>query len=240
MTRLQILELPEGADDSRPPFVLVVDETLPQRVVIGMDHGAVPDYWQRVAAEIGARGVIVTPETVEIPANDVADYRAESFVPDPAEALRRLATLDDESEQRARHLENKLKEFAEAHYRENLDRMDAVTDALGFDRLRDWDEIVSAIRRQRQIAADGEHVFGEPGYQDPQRCAQCGLDRNSWIMQRDTRTCSTVRADAESGHEFRPIGARDELACLRCGMPRIEWAVRRDTPQCDVVRQGGE
>ncbi|MEU9065831.1 hypothetical protein AB0D60_02905 [Streptomyces sp. NPDC048306] len=77
MARLQILELPEGTDDSRPPFVLVVDESVPQRVILGMDHGYVGDYWQSVAAQIGARGVIVTPETVEIPANDVsAEVRA--------------------------------------------------------------------------------------------------------------------------------------------------------------------
>ena len=153
MARLQVLELPEGPDDSRPPFVLVVDETIPQRVVIGMDHGSVPDYWQRVAAEIGARGVIVTPETVEIPANNLTEYRVDPFVPDPAEAVRRLATVDDESEQRARHLEDKLKAFAEAHHRENVDRMDAVTDALGLDRLRDWDEIVAALHGYRAASA---------------------------------------------------------------------------------------
>lgn len=268
MARLQILELPEGADDSRPPYVLVVDECAPQRVIIGMDHGPVRDYWHDVAERLGARGAIVTAETVEIPANDVsAEFREglQQSVADLYESARRSLseseTLGHKLLQRAEIAEavtaqtkglmerrtRTLRERAEraegkltALGKQDTERMDQVTDALGFDRLRDWDEIVSAIRTQRQIAADGEHVFGEPGYQDPQRCAWCGLDRNSWIMQRDTRTCSTVRADAESGHEFRPIGARDELACLRCGMPRIEWAVRRDTPQCDVVRQGGE
>ncbi|MGW2708062.1 hypothetical protein ACWC4J_03565 [Streptomyces sp. NPDC001356] len=234
MARLQILQLPEGVDDSRPPFALVVDQCAADRWVSRPGNGdhLMSARWREAAELLGARGVIVTAETVEIPANEVP-------LPEPLELVaEREGALDDE--RRDRRAELKLKEFAEATYREALDRMDSITDALGFDRLRDWDEIVSAIKRQRQIAADGEHVFGEPGYQDPQRCAQCGLDRNSWIMQRDTRTCSTVRADAESGHEFRPIGARDELACLRCGMPRIEWAVRRDTPRCDVVRQGGE
>jgi hypothetical protein len=272
MARLQILELPEGADDSRPPYVLVVDETVPQRVIIGMDHGPVRDYWHDVAERIGARGAIVTAETVEIPANDVSAEFREGLQQSVAELYESARRSLSESEtlghallqraeiaeaataqtkglmerrtrtlrERAEQAELKLQRFAEAQQQELVDRMDEITDALGFDRLRDWGEIVSAIRMQRQVAADGEHVFGEPGYQDPQRCARCGLDRDSWIMQRDTRTCSTVRADAESGHEFRPIGARDELACLRCGMPRIEWAVRRDTPQCDVVRQGGE
>jgi hypothetical protein len=72
MARLQILELPEGTDDARPPFVLVVDECPPQRVILGMDHGPVRDYWHDVAERIGARGVIVTAETVEIPANEVS------------------------------------------------------------------------------------------------------------------------------------------------------------------------
>lgn len=70
MARLQILQLPEGASDDRPPFVLVIDETVPQRVALGVD---IPwrDPWQDVADKIGARGVIVTPETIDIPANDV-------------------------------------------------------------------------------------------------------------------------------------------------------------------------
>ncbi|MFF9690241.1 hypothetical protein [Streptomyces sp. NPDC014623] len=307
MARLQILELPEGPDDTRPPFVLVVDESAPQRVIIGMDHGRVRDHWQDAADRIGARGAIVTAETVEIPANDVsvefregvqqhlgemyetarrslsesetlghtllqraenADGRSRAMEVQRDRANRRAEQAEAgrvaadnvlravcevfggphqdpvvktrETLARANAAEAKLQAFAEERQREFVDRMDEITDALGLDRLRDWGEIVSAIRMQRQVAADGEHVFGEPGYQDPQRCARCGLGRDSWMRQRDTRTCSTVRADAESGHNFRPIGARDELACLRCGVPRIEWAVRRDTPQCDVVRQGGE
>ncbi|MET7687964.1 hypothetical protein ABZT06_08285 [Streptomyces sp. NPDC005483] len=69
MARLQILELPEGSDDDRPPFVLVVDQCMPQRIALGAD-APYRDYWQDLADKIGARGVIVTPETVDIPAND--------------------------------------------------------------------------------------------------------------------------------------------------------------------------
>ncbi|HUP99277.1 MAG TPA: hypothetical protein VM093_02340 [Aeromicrobium sp.] len=75
MARLQILELPEVfvGEASETPFVLVVDETVPQRVALGPD---VPyrDYWQDIAQQIGARAVIVTPETVDIPANDTTAY----------------------------------------------------------------------------------------------------------------------------------------------------------------------
>jgi hypothetical protein len=70
--RLQILELPEGADDDRPPFILVVDQSPPQRIMIGPDQAPVADYWHDLADRIGARGVLVTPETIDIPANEVA------------------------------------------------------------------------------------------------------------------------------------------------------------------------
>lgn len=70
MARLQILELPEGAGDDRPPFVLVVDECAPQRYVIGLD-ASWQDHWQVLADKIGARGVIVTPDTIDIPANEI-------------------------------------------------------------------------------------------------------------------------------------------------------------------------
>jgi hypothetical protein len=70
MARLQILELPEGSGDDRPPFVLVVDQTVPQRAVLSSDTSW-RDPWQDIADKIGARGVIVTPETIDIPANDV-------------------------------------------------------------------------------------------------------------------------------------------------------------------------
>ncbi|MGW0905026.1 hypothetical protein [Streptomyces sp. NPDC002853] len=70
MARIQILELPEGSSDDRPPFVLVIDETAPQRYILGADT-TWRDHWQDIADKIGARGVIVTPDTVDIPANDV-------------------------------------------------------------------------------------------------------------------------------------------------------------------------
>src|SRR3954465_355324 len=73
MARLQILELPAGPDDARPPFVLVVDQTVPQRAVLSSDTSW-RDPWQALADKIGARGVIVPPDTVEIPANDTTAH----------------------------------------------------------------------------------------------------------------------------------------------------------------------
>ena len=64
--RLQILELPEGSGDDRPPFVLIVDqyepvEASPEKLLRHQD----------VAEQIGARAVLVFEETIDIPANDV-------------------------------------------------------------------------------------------------------------------------------------------------------------------------
>ncbi|MGW4834770.1 hypothetical protein [Streptomyces globisporus] len=66
MARLQILELPEGAGDDRPPFVLVVDqyepvEATPSRLFRHQD----------MAEQIGARAVLVFEDTIDIPANDL-------------------------------------------------------------------------------------------------------------------------------------------------------------------------
>jgi hypothetical protein len=72
VARLQILQLPEGAGDDRPPFVLVIDQHQPLRYVQGIDQEPkVVDEFAGVAEQIGARGVLVFAEPVEIPANDV-------------------------------------------------------------------------------------------------------------------------------------------------------------------------
>jgi hypothetical protein len=71
VARLQILQLPEGADDERAPFVLVVDQMEPQRYILSAGMQEQPDQWDVVAKQIGARGSIVVPDTINIPANDV-------------------------------------------------------------------------------------------------------------------------------------------------------------------------
>ncbi|MFI1485771.1 hypothetical protein [Streptomyces sp. NPDC020747] len=68
MARLQILELPEGANDDRPPFVLVVDQW-PDTVTA--NEPAVLDAWKKMAEQAGARTVLLTEDTIDIPANDV-------------------------------------------------------------------------------------------------------------------------------------------------------------------------
>ncbi|MER6598968.1 hypothetical protein [Streptomyces parvus] len=210
MTRLQILELPEGADDERPPFVLVVDEYTAQRVVSGTGQTAASflDPVETAAREIGACGTLVFAETVEIPANDVsAEFREvlQQTVGEIYESARRslsesetfghqMLQRAENAEGRARAMEvqrdraNRRAEraeagrvaadnvlravcdvfggphvdpvvkaretlaLAEARQEELVDRMDQVTDALGLDRLRDWPEIVTALRVYRVAA----------------------------------------------------------------------------------------
>ncbi|MEU8829348.1 hypothetical protein [Streptomyces sp900116325] len=68
MARLQILELPEGADDDRPPFVLVVDQANYDSL---SSLSVALEGWQNIKDQIGARAVLVFEETIDIPANEI-------------------------------------------------------------------------------------------------------------------------------------------------------------------------
>ncbi|MFE3122346.1 hypothetical protein ACFXHD_02880 [Streptomyces hydrogenans] len=71
MPRLQILELPEGPDDDRPPFALVIDQvdmTLANALANVTTDGAP---FADMATRLGARTVLVFGETIEIPANEL-------------------------------------------------------------------------------------------------------------------------------------------------------------------------
>lgn len=180
MARLQILELPDGPDDTRPPFVLVVDEYAPRRYVLGSGQTGEPrSEFHGVAETIGARAILTFVEPVEIPANEV------TVGPDGYPVrLRVEADLDGFRDQVARELGSVQSE---------VDRMDAITDALGLDRLRNWDEITTAIRAQRKTEAEGGHRFNEPGFLDPHRCAQCRIPHTDWVL-RGIR-CESVQAE---------------------------------------------
>lgn len=65
MARLQILELPEGSGDDRPPFAVIIDE-----VPRDGDIDPAADY-SNVAQQLGARAVMIFHDTVTIPANEV-------------------------------------------------------------------------------------------------------------------------------------------------------------------------
>ncbi len=68
MARIQILELPEGAGDDRPPFVLVVDQADYDSL---SSLSAALEGWQNIPDQIGARAVLVFEDTIDIPANEI-------------------------------------------------------------------------------------------------------------------------------------------------------------------------
>lgn len=93
MARLQILELPEGADDNRPPFVLVIDEA-----ATGPDGLPRPGYREQrdLAEAIGAQAVLVFEDTIDIPANDTSAYAATLHETEWTEADRAQARVSEE------------------------------------------------------------------------------------------------------------------------------------------------
>ncbi|WP_406227331.1 hypothetical protein [Streptomyces anthocyanicus] len=83
MARLQILELPEGSSDDRPPFVPVVDQAS-EDIAKALNPAESEDVSYAtaikrltglsIAEQIGARAVLVFEETIDIPANDTTAY----------------------------------------------------------------------------------------------------------------------------------------------------------------------
>lgn len=124
MARLQILPLPDAADDDRPPFALIVDEYEPRRYVLGLDQEHSPaDEFAGVAEQIGARTVLVFQDTVTIPANEPTA---------PAEGDAQTA------------------ELLHAHEQTRL----ALCDALLLSRDTTWHQLTEqAAARQRETAS---------------------------------------------------------------------------------------
>ncbi|MGW1154463.1 hypothetical protein ACWD45_24665 [Streptomyces rubiginosohelvolus] len=77
MARLQILELPEGSGDARPPFVLVIDEVAFDNPVYER-FVADEELATGLASRVGARAVLVFEDTIDIPANDTTAYVPQS------------------------------------------------------------------------------------------------------------------------------------------------------------------
>ncbi|MET8378044.1 hypothetical protein [Streptomyces microflavus] len=155
MARLQILELPEGAGDDRPPFILVIDEWA------SPFHG-LPNEW---AEKIGAQGVLVFEDTIDIPANDTSAFaQPPGAAPhlDDLEVRGAIAADMNRAREQAgvatigQRLAEERTDIAR-----DMDRLAghkaAITDALGIDQLRDWDDIRNAaagIRRDREAKAE--------------------------------------------------------------------------------------
>lgn len=144
MARLQILELPEGASDDRPPFVLIVDQYEPQRYIISPNQPEPMDQFAGIAEKIGARAVLVFEEAIEIPANDVPiDADGSPLFGQDVRALDG-PRLGAERSDIARDMDRLAKWKNE------------LSEALGMDRARDWDDIRNAaagIRKDRVAQA---------------------------------------------------------------------------------------
>ncbi|WP_306317220.1 MULTISPECIES: hypothetical protein [unclassified Streptomyces] len=70
MARLQILELPmvHNGDQTETPFILVIDDWTVDTME---ERAAINAYWDDFAQKIGARGVLCSDRTIDIPANDL-------------------------------------------------------------------------------------------------------------------------------------------------------------------------
>lgn len=113
MARIQILELPEGLDDDRPPFMLIIDQVdEAETATLATDLSR-----QALAQDVGARTVAVFRQTIDIPDNylpaaeggatvgkvhvkvvpDLTDFRAQ--VEEAAhDAQQRLTTARDQAD----------------------------------------------------------------------------------------------------------------------------------------------
>lgn len=135
MARLQILELPEGAGDDRPPFILVIDEVafdnpVYERFVVDEELAT------GLANRVGAQAVLLFEDTIDIPANDTSAYAT------PARTALYLGdhevpeTVDEEGEPEDWHgiLQTRRRQL---------------TKALGINPLTDWDGILKEVTQMR-------------------------------------------------------------------------------------------
>ncbi|MEV6547994.1 hypothetical protein AB0M57_04700 [Streptomyces sp. NPDC051597] len=192
MARLQILELPEGSGDERPPFVLVIDQYIPQHYVLGPNSELPRDEFADFAEKIGARAVLAFEETIDIPANDVpldengqplslkvrieGDFErlrdqvqeeieyAQGRITRTLNETRAQQTEDGDSLRiEGRDLPGKVVSRAAelTEIARDMDRLakwkNNLTDALGTDRTRNWDDIRNAaaeLRRKHDAQAE--------------------------------------------------------------------------------------
>lgn len=160
MARLQILELPEGSGDDRPPFVLVVDQADYDSL---SSLSAALEGWQNLKEEIGARAVLVFEEAIDIPANDVPldpdGHPVKLRIEPDFETFRQQ--VQDEIRKAQNELRQAINQDAASERTEiarDMDRLakrkNQLLDALGMDHTRDWDDIRNAARGLRKKSDD--------------------------------------------------------------------------------------
>ncbi|MFD4596700.1 hypothetical protein ACFWPQ_01580 [Streptomyces sp. NPDC058464] len=172
MARLQILELPSGINDERPPFLLVIDEYEPMRYVQGFgEETRIVDEFEKTAELTGARAVLSFRETVTIPANE----------PPPMTVL---STEGDEPELAG------AAEIVYAHERTRLD----LCSALLVSGDTTWRRLIEIVgERQRELAGlyrkldTAITVNGSLTKQDVADVIRHELDRAARMGQRGMR-----------------------------------------------------
>lgn len=162
MARLQILELPEGAGDDRPPFLLVVDQVPRDEPAFEALRRDLAD--NDIASRTGARAVLIFEDTIDIPANDTTAYLSGSL---PADAHYEV-TIDEQPVDWSRVNETQARAAGALRLAQertdiarDMDRLakrkHELLDALGMDHTRDWDDIRNAARGlRRERDAQGE------------------------------------------------------------------------------------
>ncbi|MDX2838001.1 hypothetical protein PV377_03105 [Streptomyces ipomoeae] len=182
MARLQILELPKGTGDDRPPFVLVADQMPSTDDAFKALCGSLG---VATAEQIGARTVLVFEATVDIPANDIpvdADGNP-LFRAQVEEQIEHALSNVTRAANGGRHLAQERTEITRDMHR-LAKWKNELTHALGMDRTRDWDDIRNAaagLRKERDVqAAELERLrTGE----EPVTDQRITLTPGQWIWQ---------------------------------------------------------
>jgi hypothetical protein len=131
VARLQILELPEGSGDDRPPFILVVDQMPANEAAF---EALCRDLGTAMAQQIGARAVLVFETTIDIPANDTIAY-LQQVAEETGATIGKITSgfnaqmLADERTDIARDMDRLTR------------RRDELADALGMEHGSSWDDI---------------------------------------------------------------------------------------------------
>lgn len=200
MARLQILELPEGNGDDRPPFGLVVDQADYDSL---SSLSAALEGWQNLKEQIGARAVLVFEETVDIPANDTSAY-IQQAAQETGATIGKITsafnaqTLADERTDIARDMDRLAK------------RRDELADALGMDHTRDWDDIRNAATRLRKSnEARGEAIDRvlslpfDPEVMDAQHAEPTGYRHGYRIAIQDAKRAVGYQSDHPTENQAR-------------------------------------
>ena len=206
MARLQILELPEGGGDDRPPFVLVVDQ-LPDdddgaaAIRCDLGNSDVPEL-------IGARAVLCFNDTIDIPANGISGQ---------ADPLMRVA------------------DFTSDEVRQSTEERDELHAELGLARGQLHSAALSAIRgkhanirelieraEQAEAERDEARQWARHGYEIGQK--HCGWTDHgvapAWLTEGwppHIDTCEHLRQAA--GYDEALTRVRAEVARIRTITP---------------------